>query len=55
VRAQAYKRVPLYCGQMLGLMGFDPPCVYAKATAMYDCANESPVLIRVDQFICPGP
>ena len=30
-------------------------CVQAKATAMYDCATGRVQLVRIDQFICPGP
>lgn len=30
-------------------------CVQAKATAMYDCATGRVQLVRIDQFLCPGP
>lgn len=30
-------------------------CVQAKATALYDCATGRVQLVRIDQFICPGP
>ena len=30
-------------------------CVQAKATAMYDCTTGRVQLVRIDQFICPGP
>jgi hypothetical protein len=54
VRAQAI--VPL---QPLGGFPFVGSiakyCVQAKATAEYDCLTRRVRLVRIDQFICPGP
>lgn len=30
-------------------------CVQAKATAIFDCATGRVRLVRIDEFICPGP
>ena len=54
VRAQAKMSVPIPCGEFFGL-DFGSYCVFAKATAVYDCGTRGPRLIRVDRFICPGP
>ncbi len=54
VRAQAIARIdsPLsnFCGMVFGQF-----TVQAKTTAMYDCTERRPRLVRIDTFICPGP
>jgi len=54
VRAQATAAVnSLFC-QLCGVT-FGPFSVSAKSTAVYDYAIRRPRLIRIDEFICPGP
>ncbi|MEE8452964.1 MAG: Tad domain-containing protein [Thermoguttaceae bacterium] len=54
VRAQSTAAVnSLFC-QLCGVT-FGPFSVSAKSTAVYDCAIRRPRLIRIDEFICPGP
>ncbi len=52
VRAQHTKTVPTVCQNLLGVP-IGPFAVSAKATAMYDCADREPKLVRIDTFICP--
>jgi len=54
VRAQATVEVPsLWCQVFCFPIG--PYRVHAHSTAMYDCTERRPRLIRVAEFICPGP
>jgi len=54
VRAQAIAPFqPLGGYSFLGLLA--EQCVTVKTTAVYDCATRRVQLIRIDEFICPGP
>jgi hypothetical protein len=54
VRAQAMAPVqPLGGLPFLGRL--TEQCVQAKTTAVYDCATRRVRLIRIDEFVCPGP
>ena len=53
VRAQAMVEVPFLGFPFLGAMS--PSCVQAKATAEYDCLTRRVRLVRVHEFVCPGP
>ena len=54
VRAQKTIEVPglicRFCSLPIG-----PFSVSACSTAMYDCNDQRPRLVRVEEFICPGP
>ncbi len=53
VRAQAVVRVP----SLFTAIGGDhcgPYCISARATAVYDCEDRRPSLVRVDRYLCPG-
>ncbi len=54
VRAQATSEVNSLLCRICGI-SIGPFAVSAKSTAVYDCAEQRPRLIRIDQFICPGP
>ncbi len=54
VRAQATAEVnSLFC-RLCGIT-IGPFAVSAKSTAIYDCAERRPRLVRIETFICPGP
>lgn len=57
VRAQAIVPLTPLGGQpFVGtLANYANYCVQAKATAMYDCATGRVQLVRIHEFICPGP
>jgi hypothetical protein len=52
VRAMAEKSVPSICQKLFGL-NIGTFSVSAKTTAIYDCQDRWPRLIRVDQVVCP--
>ena len=52
VRALAQWRVEPLCNQLFGICA-GPFWVQAEATAMYDCDERTPRLIRIDRIICP--
>ena len=54
VRAQAIVPVVSPLCWICGLTD-RPRYVTVRTTAMYDCATGRPRLIRVDEYICPGP
>lgn len=54
VRAQATAEVKSLICRICGI-SLGPFSVTAKSTAVYDCAEQRPRLIRIDRFICPGP
>jgi len=54
VRAQATVEIPSFWCQLFCLP-IGPYRVSSHATAMYNCADGRPRLIRVAEFICPGP
>jgi len=56
VRAQATHQIDTLLCRLCGSL-FGPYYVSACTTAMYDCEDKRPRLIRVEQedFICPGP
>ena len=53
VRAQATVNVSPLCRCLCAFS--DDYCVTAKTIAVYNCQTRRPRLIRVDEFICPGP
>ena len=53
VRAQATVNVSPLCRCLCAFN--DDYCVSGKTIAIYDCVTRRPRLIRVDEFICPGP
>ncbi len=53
VRAQRMVNIPTLGTIFLGNVGSS--CVQAKATAEYDCLTRRVRLVRIDEFICPGP
>lgn len=53
VRAQATVNVSPLCRCLCAFN--DDYCVSTKTIAIYDCVTRRPRLIRVDEFICPGP
>ncbi len=59
VRAQARVQVnsPLcyFFGLLAGDSGREWFTVTAKTTAIYDCTERRPELVRIEKFICPGP
>jgi Flp pilus assembly protein TadG len=54
VRARAAISVSGLCTNLFGTL-HGAHGVSAETVAVYDCATHRPRLIRVDQFICPGP
>ncbi len=48
--AEVHSLLCYFCG-----VTFGPFAVSAKSTAVYDCAEQRPRLIRIDRFIGPGP
>jgi hypothetical protein len=53
VRAQRIFQIPTLGNIFLGNVGNS--CVQAKTTAEYDCTTRRVRLVRIDEFICPGP
>ncbi len=54
VRAQAKVPVPNLMSNFCGI-GCGPSYVTACTTAIYDCTEGRPRLVRIDKYICPGP
>jgi len=54
VRAHAKVPVPNLMSNFCGI-GCGPSYVTACTTAIYDCSEGRPRLVRIDKFICPGP
>ncbi len=54
VRAQKTIQVNSLCQNLLGIP-VGPFDISAKSTARYDCATGTTALIRIGNFICPGP
>ena len=52
VHAVGKIEVPTICRKLFGLFGAEFQ-VGARATAMYDCEDGMPQLIRIDELICP--
>lgn len=53
VRAQASVPVSPLCRCLCAFSS--DYCVSSKTIALYDCATRRPRLVRVEEFVCPGP